>query len=111
MTQDERNEIQKQMFAEMEQKLRDANPKKEDRMFYYYSSEERIVLSHALFWVLSQTLKGKIRQGKCLLLLRQYEGEVLDAFLIDDEQSPDLLRYCNILFEYMPIVINATHDI
>lgn len=69
------------------------------------------MLSHALFWVLSGTLKGKIRQEKCLLLLRQYEEEMLDAFLLDDEQFPDLLRYCNILYEYMPIVINATHDL
>lgn len=80
-------------------------------MFYYHPSEERVVLSHALFWVMSQTLKGKIRQEKCLLLLRQYEEEMLDAFLTDDEQFFDLLRYCNILYEYMPIVINTTHDI
>lgn len=110
---DKRNlkEIRKQMFDEMEQKLRESNPKEEDRVFYYHSSEERVVLSHALFWVLSSTLKGKIRQEKCLLLLRQYEEEMLDAFLTEDEQFSDLLRYCNILFEYMPIVINATHDL
>ena len=76
---DKRNlkEMRKQMFDEMEQKLREANPKEEDRMFFYHSSEERVVLSHALFWVLSSTLKGKIRQEKCLLLLRQYEKEML----------------------------------
>ena len=104
-------EARKQMFAQMEQKLKEMNPTEEDRMFYYHSSEDRIVLSHALFWVLSSTLKGKIRQEKCLLLLRKYEEEMLDAYLTDDEQFSDLLRYCNILFEYMPIVINATHDL
>ncbi len=70
-------EIRKQMFSDMERRLRESNPKEEDRMFFYHSSEERIVLFHALFWVLSSTLKGKIRQEKCLLLLRQYEEEML----------------------------------
>ncbi len=46
-----------------------------------------------------------------MLLLRQYEKEMLDAYLTDDEQFSDLLRYCNILLEYMPIVMTATHDI
>ena len=104
-------EIRKQMFTEMEQKLKETNPRKEDRMFYYHSSEERIVLSHALFFVMSQKLKGSIRQEKCLLLLRQYEEEMLDAYLQDSEDFPMMLHYCNILFEYMPIVINATHDL
>lgn len=111
MNKEELRETRKQMFAQMEQKLQEMNPTEEDRMFYYHSSEDRIVLSHALFWVLSSTLKGKIRQEKCLLLLRKYEEEMLDAYLTDDEQFSDLLRYCNILFEYMPIVIIATHDL
>ena len=48
-------------FAQMEQKLQETYPKEEDRMFYYHSSEDRIVLSHALFWVMTlpQCLKGK----------------------------------------------------
>lgn len=104
-------EIRKRMFDEMEQKLKETNPREEDRMFYYHYSEDRIVLSHALFWVMSHTLKGKIRQEKCLLLLRQYEVEMLDAFLQDIEDFPTMLHYCNILYEYLPIVINATHDL
>lgn len=104
-------EMRKQMFAEMGQKLKETNPREEDRMFYYHPSEERVVLSHALFWVMSQTLKGKIRQEKSLLLLRQYEEDMMDAFLQDTEDFPTMLHYCNILYEYMPIVINATHDL
>ena len=40
-------------------------------MFYYHSSEDRIVLSHALFWVMTQPqcLKGKIRKEKFFLFL------------------------------------------
>ena len=32
----------------------------EDSIFYYHSSEDRIVLSHALFWVMTKSLKGKV---------------------------------------------------
>jgi hypothetical protein len=46
-------EIRKQKFAQMEQQLKETHPKEEDRMFYYHSSEERIVLSHALFWTMT----------------------------------------------------------
>ena len=38
-------EVRKQMFDDMEQKLREKYPKEEDGMFYYHSSEDRIVLS------------------------------------------------------------------
>lgn len=34
-------EIRKQMFDDMERKLREKYPKEEDGMFYYHSSEER----------------------------------------------------------------------
>ena len=116
------------------------HPKEEDRLFYYHSSEDRIVLSHALFWVMTQPqcLKGKIRKERLpsvttfsprdslsnlsssnsdatrqsrsklhfalaapslssplglpkefFLLLRQYEEEMLDAFLQDDDYFSD----------------------
>ena len=63
-------EIRKQMFDDMEQKLHESWSSEEDNLFYYHPSEDRVVLSHALFWVMSQQLKGKIRQEKYLLLLR-----------------------------------------
>lgn len=84
-------------------------------MFYYHCSEDRIVLSHALFWAMSQSLKGRIRQEKLptvttfsprnslsklssplglpkefLLLLRQYQEEMLDAYLQDTEEFPTI---------------------
>jgi hypothetical protein len=34
---------------------------------------------------MTQSLKGRIRQEKHLLLLRQYQEEMLDAFLQDDD--------------------------
>ena len=101
-------EVRKQMFAQMEQRLHESWSSEEDSLFYYHPSEDRIVLSHALFWVMSQVLKGRIRQEKYLLLLRQYQEEMLDAFLMEDDYFPELLRYCNILFEMLPTILMST---
>lgn len=70
----DKKEKRKQRFAEMEQKLKEIYPREDDRLFYYHSSEDRIVLSHAIFWVMTllQFLKGKIRKEKYFLQLRQY---------------------------------------
>ena len=74
-------EVRKQMLSEMEQRLHDTWSSEEDSLFYYHSSEDRIVLSHAMFWVMTQpqSLKGNIRKEKYLLLLRQYQEEMLDS--------------------------------
>lgn len=110
MDKNELKETRKQMFAQMEQRLQEMHPKEEDSLFYYHSSEDRIVLSHALFWVMTQPqcLKGKIRKEKFFLLLRQYEEEMLDAFLTEDDYFPELLCYCNILFETLPMILMST---
>ena len=64
-------ETHRQMMADLEKSMqKEKSP--EDSIFYYRSSEDRIVLSHALFWVMSKSLKGKVAKEKNLLLLRQY---------------------------------------
>ena len=110
MDKNELRETRKQMFAQMEQGLQEIHPKEEDRMFFYHSSEDRVVLSHALFWVMTQpqSLKGKIRKERLFLLLRQYQEEMLDAFLTEDDYFSELLRYCNILFEMLPTILMST---
>ena len=110
MKKEELRETRKQMFAQMEQRLQEMHPKEEDRMFYYHSSEDRIVLSHALFWVMTlpQFFKSRLRKEKFFLLLRQYQEEMLDAFLTEDDYFPELLRYCNILFETLPTILMST---
>ena len=110
MEKNELKEIRKQKFAQMEQQLKEMHPKEEDSLFYYHSSEDRIVLSHALFWVMTQPqcLKGKIRKEMFFLLLRQYEEEMLDAFLMEDDYFSELLRYCNILYEMLPTILMST---
>ena len=111
MDKKELKEIRKQKFAQMEQQLKETHPKEEDRMFYYHSSEERIVLSHALFWTMTlpQFFKSRLRKEKFFLLLRQYQEEMLDAFLQDDDYFSDLLHYCNILYEMLPTILMSSY--
>ena len=51
-------ETRRQMMADLESSmLKGKSP--EDSIFYYHSSEDRIVLSHALFWVMTKMLDPK----------------------------------------------------
>ena len=95
----------------MEQKLKEMHTKEDDSLFYYHSSEDRIVLSHAMFWTMTQPqfFKSKMRKEKFFLLLRQYEEEMLDAFLQDDDYFSELLHYCNIMYEMLPTILGASH--
>ncbi|MBO6255940.1 MAG: hypothetical protein J6O49_20255 [Bacteroidaceae bacterium] len=104
-------EVRKQMIAQMKQKLHESWSSEEDSLFYYHRSEDRIVLSHALFWVMTQPqcLTGKIRKEKFFLLLRQYQEEMLDTYLQDTEDFPTILHDCNILYETLPMILNSSH--
>lgn len=53
---EELREVRKQMIGQMEQKLHESWSSEEDSLFYYHRSEERIVLSHALFWVMTKKM-------------------------------------------------------
>jgi len=111
ISKEELREIRKQKFAEMEDRLKELHPKEEDSMFYYHPSEDRIVLSHAMFWTMTQLqfLKGKIRKQKFFVLIRQYQEEMLDAFLQDDDYFSDLLHYCNIMFDMLPTILMLSY--
>ena len=109
MNHQEKNKIRRQFCALLEQQL-DKMIKPEDRLFSDHTSEGRIILSHALFWVMTKSLSGKIAKEKYFLLLRQYEEEMLTAYLTESEDYPDLLHYCNVLYESLPITIGATHN-
>ena len=106
-----KREARKQWFAPIEQKLQEMHTEEDDSLFYYHSSEDRIVLSHAMFWTMTlpQFFKSKMRKEKFFLLLRQYEEEMLDAFLQDDDFFSELLHYCNILYEMLPTILMASH--
>ena len=94
-------------FSQMEAKLKEMHTKEDDSLFYYHSSEDRIVLSHAMFWTMTQLqfFKSKLRKEKFFLLLRQYQEEMLDAFLQDDDYFSELLHYCNIQYELLPTIL------
>lgn len=110
MTKEELKELRKKKFDEMERNLLKMK-KPEDRMFYHHPSEDHIVLSHALTWVMTASIKGRLAKEKSLLLLRQYEEEMLTAYLTEDADFSELLRYCNVLFESMPMVLSALYDL
>ena len=104
-------EIRRRKFEEMELRLKEIHPNENDRLFAHHSSEDRIVLSHALFWTMTlpQYFKSKLRQQKFFLLLRQYQEEMLDAFLQDDDYFSDLLHYCNIMYETLPTILMSSY--
>ena len=56
----ELGEKRKQMFAPLEPDLEKMHPKEDDSLFYYHPSEDRIVLSHALF--LTMTMPRFLRK-------------------------------------------------
>lgn len=97
------NEMRKKMFRLFEEQLKVRKP--EDSCFYCHSSEDRIVLSHALFWVMTQNIRGRMAKQKFLLLLRQYQEEMLEAYLIESPDFSDLLHYCNIMYDCLPNIL------
>ena len=72
-------DARKEMFDQMEKKLT-AERTPEDSLFYYHPSEDRIVLSHALFWVMTKSFSGKIAKEKYFLLLRKYQEEIRSIY-------------------------------
>ena len=103
-------ETRRQMMSNLETTmLKGKSP--EDSIFYYHSSDDRIVLSHALFWVMTKSLKGKVAKEKNLLLIRQYQEEMLEAYLTEDDYFPEILHYCNILYETLIPIITGVYDL
>ena len=81
-------ETRRLMMADLENSMpKGESP--EDSIFYYHSSEDRFVLSHALFWVMTKSLKGKVAKEKNLLLIRQYQEEMLPQLnkMIEEESK------------------------
>lgn len=99
-----RQEIMEQrrlMFDKIERQLHESQ-RPEDFMFYHYLDEDRIVLSHALFWVMSRPFVKKLPELKTFLLLRRYQEEMLEAYLTEASDFAELLRYSNLAYEVLP---------
>ncbi len=101
--------FRREMISRMEQRLAKSRAP-EDDIFYCHPSEDRIVLSHAIFRVMTDSLKGKMRKEKYLLLLRQYQEEMLAAWLTESPDFQDLLHYCNVIYNALPTILKGTHD-
>ena len=64
MNKEDRNSFRKEMLGKIEEHWAKSNSP-EDDLFYYHPSEDKIVLSHAPFWVMPQNIRGKV--GKVLI--------------------------------------------
>lgn len=58
----------------------------------------------------TQNINGKVGKEKYLLLLRQYQEEMLEAYLTESEDFKDLLHYCNIMYNALPMLLRSTYD-
>ena len=63
MNKEEKNSFRKEIIGKLEEQWA-KNNSLEDDLFYYHPSEDKIVLSHALFWVMPQNIKGKVGKEK-----------------------------------------------
>lgn len=98
--------MRKQMFDRMEAQLH-KTCKPEERMFAMHPDEEHIIVSHALFLLMSKPLAGKPPSLEGFFLLRKFEEEMLTAYLTESDEFPELLRYCNLLYEAFPYELAA----
>lgn len=98
--------IRREFMDELEESfIKEKKP--EERIFALHPNEDRIVLSHATFWIMSKPLERALKDNKILLLLRQYEEEMLNAYLTESDEYSDLLKYCNLLFDALPMSLNS----
>ena len=59
---------------------------------------------------MTQNIKGKVGKEKYLLLLRQYQEEMLEAYLTESEDFKNLLHYCNVMYNFLPMLLRSTYD-
>ena len=106
MGKDIQKEMRKQMFDQIEADLQ-KRCKPEKRMFSLHPDEEHIIVSHALFLMMSKPLADKLPSLKGFYLLRKFEEEMLTAYLTESDEYPELLRYCNLLYDMFPYELAA----
>ena len=98
--------MRKQMFDRMEAELQ-KTCKPEERMFALHTDKDHIIVSHALFLIMSKLLATKLPSLKGLYLLRKLEEEMLTAYLTESDGFPELLCYCNLLYDMFPYELAA----
>lgn len=60
---------------------------------------------------MSKSLKGKVGKEKNILLIRQYQEEMLEAYLTEDDYFPELLHYCNVMYETLLTITAGVYDL
>lgn len=95
MNKEDRNSFRKEMLGKIEEHWAKSNSP-EDDLFYYHPSEDKIVLSHALFWVMPQNIRGKV--GKVLIASPPISGRDARSLLngIVRFQRPLALLQCHL---------------
>lgn len=100
--------FRKEIIGKLEEQWAKSNSPKDD-LFYYHPSEDK---SSSPMPCLGDDPKhkGKVGKEKYLLLLRQYQEEMLEAYLTESEDFKDLLHYCNIMYNFLPMMLRSTYD-
>ena len=48
---------------------------------------------------------------KYFLLLRQYQEEMLSAYFTESDEFPELLHYCNVMYETLLLILKGVYDL
>ena len=60
---------------------------------------------------MTKSLNGKVAKEKNLLFIHQYQEEMLEAYLTEYDYFPEILHYCNILYETLIPITVGVYDI
>ena len=96
--------VRKATFDRLEKRLNEL-VSLEDRLFYHHPDDDHIILSHALFWVMTKSLATQLNWSKTTLLLRMYQEKMLEAYLTESDDFDEWFRYSNLCFEMLPYVL------
>ncbi len=59
---------------------------------------------------MTASIRGKIAKEKYFLLLRQYQEEMLEAWLTESPDFEDLLHYCNVIYNTLPMILRGVYN-
>ena len=96
-------EMRKEMFDQMEADLQ-KTCKPEDRMFALHPDEEHIIVSHALFLIMSKPLAGK---KDTYYYLNDFKKILEETFNLEPK---DMTRWETIKSDFLTVVENIIYE-
>ena len=60
---------------------------------------------------MAKSIGGRLSKEEYFLLLRQYQEEMLDAYLTESDYFNELLHYCNIIYETLLNIFRAKYNL